>query len=346
MPADIADVGPVDVAIVVEVGDGGGGGEAEIHVLLVIERPVVVIFPELLAGRQVDHEEGVPRIVILTGVIAATEEGDEFLRPVVHLDLADGWLRPGLRDLRVGEAPEVGGVRRVGNIQRVIVLPAPSLAKDDDRLPDASDFDIGGDWARIHVEGVRRRSLGQILQAAEEVWRDKGPQFLAVTLAEGVEHPVVGAGDQDRRPAGVGLLEGIVGWIYQVADRRGDQDRARMIDVPELPGPLLGDVQIQVLVKGVDPPDEVDDLVPFGGVSRGEEGGGDRGVALGEVLLDPTHRGEDRPGVGQFLAEQLSGLPDQGRVEGDAVHIHRHLALRIALIGLQEALPERMGEVG
>ena len=60
-----------------------------------------------------------------------------------------------------------------------------------------------------------------------------------------------------------------------------------MEDIPEFPGPLLGNVQIQILVKSVDPADEVDDLIPLGGVGRVEDPNGDRGGAFEEIFLGP-----------------------------------------------------------
>src|SRR6185295_16701860 len=99
--------------------------------------------------------------------------------PILHLDLADGRLGPGLAHFGVGEAPEIAWIRRTGEVQGVIVPATSSLAKHADRLPRGADFDIGHDRARIDVKRVLTRSSGQILQPAEHVRRDKGPKLFA-----------------------------------------------------------------------------------------------------------------------------------------------------------------------
>ncbi len=38
-----------------------------------------------------------------------------------------------------------------------------------------------------------------VLQGGQGVGRDEGPEFLAVAIAEGVQHAIVGAGEDDRR---------------------------------------------------------------------------------------------------------------------------------------------------
>jgi hypothetical protein len=50
----------------------------------------------------------------------------------------------------------------------------------------------------------------QILQVAENVRRDKSPQFRSVALANGVQHAVVGPREQHRCTARVTGLERVV----------------------------------------------------------------------------------------------------------------------------------------
>src|SRR5204862_7068479 len=67
-------------------------------------------------------------------------------------------------------------------------------------------------------------------------------------------------------------LERLIARVVQSQDRWRDQDRRRMEDVAELPGPIFRRVAILILVVDVDAPDEVDDLVVLEASRDAEEG--------------------------------------------------------------------------
>ena len=345
LAAHVTDVHPVDVAVVVQVDRGRVLSEAEVHVLTVVRRAVLVVFPELRAVREVYGEERFAVRVVARRVVSSAEEGDVLVAPA-DLHLADGGLGPRLCDLRVGEAPHPKGVRGVRDVQGVVEGPAPSHTEDDDRLPRASDFDVRGDRARVHVELVVSSGVGQSLQVVEEVRGDESPELHAIALTERVEHPVVGAGDEHLRPAGLGSLECLVTRVVQRQNGRRHQNRGRMEDVAELPGALFRGVAIPILVVGVDSPDEVDDLVALGTARGAEQGLGNGGVALRERLPGAADDRVDRPVRGRRCAQDLAGFPDQGRGQRDALGVHRDQAAGVPLVGLQVAAPERDGRVG
>ena len=139
----------------------------------------------------------------------------------------------------------------------------------------------------------RRRR--EALQVLEQVRRDEAPELCAVALLEGVEHSVVGPRDQHLGPRRICRLERLVAGVFQGEDRRRDQDRRRMEDVAELPGPIFRSVAILILVVDVDAPDEVDDLVVREAGRDAEEGRRDSAVGLGEWRDASADLRIDRP---------------------------------------------------
>src|SRR2546427_6982477 len=135
-----------------------------------------------------------------------------------------------------------------------------------------------------------------------------------------------------------------------------------MEDVAELPRPVFCRVGVIVLVEGVDPPQEVDELVPRGAVRDAELGIRDGAVALVERREAPgadrgaaAHRGShardglDRPAPRRYAVQHRAGFPDRTVDRFSYVRprgIHRDQAVGVALVGLEEALPEGAGLVG
>src|SRR5207247_4982650 len=119
----------------------------------------------------------------------------------------------------------------------------------------------------------------------------------------------------------------LIARVVQSQDRWRDQDRRRMEDVAELPGPIFRRVAILILVVDVDAPDEVDDLVVLEASREAEEGRRDGAVSLGEWLDASADLRIDRPVRGRDRTQRLTGLPDHCRGERNPTAGHRHQAL-------------------
>ena len=140
-----------------------------------------------------------------------------------------------------------------------------------------------------------------------------------------------------------------------------------MEDVPELPRPVFRDVRVVVLVHDVDATQEVDQLIALGGVRHRELRVGESGIAFIERR---KRAGADRRGAAGRSADARDGL-DHASPGGDAVQepagfpdrgvarladirrrrsrrrgVNRDEAVGVALVGLEESVPERAGLIG
>ena len=162
---------------------------------------------------------------------------------------------------------------------------------------------------------VGRVELVHLLELGQEVEGDEAPQLLAGQDVEAVEHAVVGADVDDRRPIGVVLFELGVGVSEAVSPmrrgvpvRRADDDRRRAVDIAQLPiASVAADKGDQA---GVVVLDVVDERRQDRHVGRREFRPDQR---VGQVPVLPNGR-VDRPGVGAPVVEKLPGVPEDRRI--------------------------------
>ena len=255
----------------------------------------------------------------------------------------------------VGETPEVTGVRRIGDVEGVVVAAAAPLAEKQDGLPDAADLHVGRDGAGIQQELVISARHQEGLQLAEKIRGNEGPQLHPVGFPEGVDHPVVRPRDHNRGAALLSRAKRVVARVGRGEEGRRHHDGCRVEDVAQFPLAIFGEIPVRVLVQDVHAAHEVDDLVPVCGAHveqslrevrvRGAERL-TRAAAQRVAAHGCADQGVDRPGRRRLLGQLLAGLPGEGVRIQNAVRVHRHPAVRIEVVRLEEAPPEGPGGIG
>ena len=301
LPTGIRGIQNVDQSVAIHVHQRRLGRNTVGHAGdLQVGRLIAASPPQQLAAVGVDDEQGVAarvirwsvRLVVILAGVVTTGEDEHFGRRAVDLELAQQRRRPALPEgvearchPALDHPLELGRIE-VGDIQRVVIAPAPAHAGIQERLGQAAGLVVGIQGAVLDPQldlPVHAIGLGSALgilvvgtQVGQQLLGNEGELLYPGAGIDGMNEAFVAAEEQIQLLQGraqLRIVRGVIGGLFGIGDPRqvlvgavGHQLRFIVQDVGHLLAAGIG--------LRIEPLTPFDEVATLGVIGRAEHGVG------------------------------------------------------------------------